>query len=156
MRKRLLGFSIVGVFNTMLNIIVFNVLIFVGVRVGLANLISICLSIVVAFILSSHIVFNDRTHNKLAKNRFLKFIFVNIFTLFVIHQAILLCLVYQLTAPGELVYKFSHHYFGDAISQSFIESNTAKALAVLGSMAVSYVLYDKFVFKDTLEEGPVL
>lgn len=148
LKKRLLNFGVIGVLNTILNVVVFNVLIFFGSEVGTANFISICVSIAVAYVLSSRFVFDDRTGRKLTRERFIKFIAVNVFTLFVIHQIVLLILAYKFRLPGEVMYQISSSLFGDTLSKPFIEANTAKALAVLASMLTSYVLYDRFVFKD--------
>lgn len=147
MKKRVINFGVVGIFNTILNVLVFNILIFLDMRIDLANFISVCLSIVVAYILSSRIVFSDRTNNELTRNRFAKFILVNIFTLFIIHQLILFFFAFYFTVPGWLLYQLLDGYLDGLLSQTIVEANTAKLFAVLGSMMTSYILYDKLVFK---------
>lgn len=148
MKRRLFSFGMVGVFNTLLNITLFNVLVIAGVDIGIANFISICVSIAIAFILSNHIVFSDRKGQDQTRSKFFKFIVVNIFTLFVVHQIVLLYFAYTFTLPGEMVYEFVTNWLDWDLSKVFIEANVSKAIAVLVSMAASYVLYDKFVFKN--------
>jgi putative flippase GtrA len=148
MKKRVISFGAVGIFNTLLNIIMFNIFVYIGFDVGLSNFISICISIAIAFVLASTFVFNDRTNSKPSKSQFFKFLAVNIFTLFIIHQIVLLYFAYVFTLPGTFVADVTLNYAGDIFSRQFIEANTAKALAVVASMVVSYVLYDKFVFKQ--------
>lgn len=148
MKKRIISFGAVGIFNTLFNILMFNIFVLVGIDVGLSNLISICISIIIAFVLASRFVFNDRTDKKPSKSQFVKFLAVNIFTLFIVHQLVLLYFAYIFTVPGTVAADFVLHYAGDMFTRQFIEANTAKALAVAASMVVSYVLYDKFVFKQ--------
>lgn len=151
MKKRFVSFGAVGIVNTGLNILVFNLLLLVGISVGWSNFFSLCISIVIAYVLSSYFVFGDRTNDEAKRTRFIKFILVNIFTLFVIHQVLLLFFVYIFPFPGDLAYQVVGYYLKDFASAAFIVINTAKVLAVGGSMVTNYILYDKFVFKSAPE-----
>jgi putative flippase GtrA len=153
MQKRLVRFAAVGVFNTLFNLLLFNVFIFAfGLHVTLSNIISILISIAISFILNVKLVFIKYDLRNL-HTTFVKFLAVTLVSQLVIQQLVLLFFLDVFQFPGHLVNDIARHLPGlQDLSRRFYELNTAKILAVGVSLIANFLAYERVVFSSKREE----
>ncbi len=149
--QRFTRFSLVGIFNTVFYIVLFNILVFdLGLSVGWANLLAVATSTCLSFVLNLRFVFALRQMDKL-HSRFGAFVTANFISQFIVQQTLVIVFSRWLRAPGLAV----HHLLGSlpwlkTFSQSAYVINTAVGLATAASLGISYFLYKKFVFKEEI------
>jgi putative flippase GtrA len=147
MHERIIKFILVGVFNTVSNLVLFNLFIFITHwSIGLANIIATTISICISFWLNAHFVFRH-INTPRAQHVFMLFLVTSIFSQFIVQQAALLFFLHIFTWPAHVAIqlaKFSP--LTSRLSDVFYRANIAKCLAVGISMAVNFILYDRIVF----------
>jgi len=144
--KKLSKFLGVGVFNTVFNVILFDILVFTfGMKSLLANFVSLVVSITISFFLNKNLVFENQGNNP--GGQYAAFI-IGTFVIQLITQHLALVLLGQhFTIIGVFFYNLLHG-LGIGLSKQFVVLNVAKAIGVAFSIALSYLYYDKFVFKN--------
>ncbi|HMH30897.1 MAG TPA: GtrA family protein [Methylomirabilota bacterium] len=146
--RRVVRFACVGVVNTLNDLILLNIFVFVfGLKLLVANLFSASISIVISYFLTHKIVF--KSEHKLSMKLFLKFITVTGLSILAVQTLV--------------IYGFEHtfttHYLenlsGITLSDSqikFLQINCAKIVAVACGMVWNFALYHLVVFRDPKEE----
>ncbi len=137
-------FATVGVFNTAVDFIVLNILVF-GFSLDklLANIISVSIAMIVSYALNYRIVFRntDAGHGK----KLVLFVAITVFGLFILQNLIIYLFVHTLTGPANLVSDILNTV-GINVSKDFILLNTAKVFATIATMIWNFTMYRKFVF----------
>ncbi len=148
--KKLVRFACVGIFNTLFDLTILNLLVFFAhVPTLIANLFSATISIVVSYFLNHHIVFR-RTEPHEIKS-FLKFFAVTGLSIVLVQDSIIFVVTHLLNHDSGLITSIDHTLGTTKLTQKFVNLNFAKMLAVLGGMVWNFVLYRLVVFKDTDE-----
>lgn len=115
-------FVIVGFLNTIFSYLVYAVLLSVGFKYQVANLIALLIGILFSFKTQGHLVFNNR-NNRLLGRFILSWVFIYLCVIFLIGRII---------------------DFG-------LDAYTAGALALPFSAVLSYVIQKYFVFKGSAQ-----
>ena len=151
MPKKFAKFAVVGVFNTLFSLLLFNVFIFtLGMGALSANYLATLITIVISFFLNAKFVFKKDNFDDL-HSAFAKFLAVTLITQLIIQQLALLFFLDVFKFPGHLAYSVGHAIPGlTSLSGLFFEANTAKILAVGVSLMANFIAYDKFVFAEKL------
>ncbi len=148
---KIIGFVGVGAFNTLFNVMVFDVLVFIiGIGNLVANFISLIISIAISYLLNKFIVFKD---DKKVTGKQLGSFMVGTFIIQLIaqHSSVWL-LGEKYTGMGVAFYKVLegiHIHLG----RHFVVLNTAKVLGVIFSIAISYLFYDRLIFKTSKQSS---
>ena len=142
-------FVVVGVFNTMFDLIMLNSLVGIAhLPLLLANTISVSIGITISYFLNRRFVFRvDSANDKVSLAQFLKFFAVTGLSVIVVQNSILYLFdVFVGTRDIGL-----HGLLGlvglSHLSNTFINLNTAKIIAVLTGMIWNFLLYNVVVFK---------
>lgn len=136
-----------GVFNTLLDFTILNILAFaLHVPVLLANTISVCVGVTVSYYLNHYFVF--RHHKAPSLQSFVKF-----FVITGLSAILLQNLIITITTP---LYLHIISGFAGVVNNSVlinyshqIATNLAKATAVIVGMFWNYFFYSKTVFNST-------
>ncbi len=154
--KQVGKFGIVGILNTLIDIIILNILIkislsleffFLGYKVVGANMISVSVAMVNSYILNKYWTFESKEKKNIAYEIF-KFLFVTVIGMFVIHQIAFNLFYTYWSGPADLVVGISHFIGLNRIfSDSFVVLNFAKVIAILFSLVWNFVGYKIWVFK---------
>lgn len=155
--KQVGKFGVVGVLNTLIDIVVLNVLVKIGFALEFyllgykllgANIISVTLAMINSYFLNKYWTFQAKEE----KNRtyeILKFVFITVIGMFVIHQIIFNLLYTYWIWPAGLAVKISQAIGLNRIfSDSFITLNFAKVIAILFSLVWNFIGYKLWVFKE--------
>lgn len=147
LQSRVIRFGLVGVFNTLSNLLLFNIFIFTfNFSVSVANITSLTISICISFALNMKFVFKRGDEQKLHLV-FVSFMLFSLFSQLIVQQLIVMLFVDVVTLPGDIVNAGLHYLpLLSQLSKRFYIVNTAKLLAVSVSLLVNYISYDKFVF----------
>jgi putative flippase GtrA len=142
--KKLSSFIGVGVFNTIFNVLLFDMLIFLFSIANLvANFVSLLISILISYFLNKILVFKDESQAN--TKQLLKF-FAGTFALQLVAQHLAVWLLGEkYTWIGRASYSLLNSA-GIHFSKEFVILNTAKGLGVIFSIALSYLFYDKLIF----------
>lgn len=138
-RVQQLKFVIVGVFNTVFDFAVFNILLNSGAGKIFANTISVSLAMVVSYFLNLRFVFKSQH----ARQKLLIFLAVTAFSLYVIQNL----LIYILATRYQQGVQNLVPDVG-LFSPEVMVNNLAKVMATGVSMVFNFVMYQRFVFKD--------
>lgn len=142
-------YFLVGVFNTLSNLVWFDLLLFVAhLPVWLANVLSLFISICLSFLLNHYWVF-QQAERGLSWRRFLAFLGVNLAVQIVAQQLVLSFFIDVWPAPGHLAYTVVHPVV-NGLSRHFMVVNTAKLLAVIVSLVTNYLLYSRLIFAESV------
>lgn len=148
--SRISRFALVGVFNTIFDFTVFNILLFgfdladSKKAVIVANTISATLAALVSFILNRSFVF--RSHDT-PHHYALYFVLITLSGLYLIQNLIIWVVLHSFSGVAQTVQDGLAAIGITSISAEFILVNTAKAIGTLGSMIWNYNMYKHFVFK---------
>lgn len=155
LKKQVGKFAIVGVINTLIDIIILNSFVFLGftatlIIVGqkflIANIISVAIAMINSFILNKQWTFKIEEGN--IYSQIIKFFIITIIGMFVIHQIIFNALYYGLPQISNLIILIVHFLKLNSIfSDSFIILNFAKIIAIIGSLIWNFIGYKLIVFK---------
>lgn len=148
MLHSLAKFGLVGILNTAVDFIIFNVL--TNKKIGLkkipANLISTTIAMLISFVLNRGFVFNATGGNIYIQSA--EFFAVTAFGLYVLQSLVIYFLLEIWEWPVELAWKIVqllklNKYMG----HEFVRKNAAKAAATLVSLTWNYLMFSFIVFK---------
>lgn len=141
-------FGLIGVLNTIIDFVIFNIL--TNKRLGwgkiYANLVSTTVAMIFSFTMNRGFVFQATSGNVYLQG--VEFFAVTMFGLYVLQNLAIYFLLHIWTWPVELawgVVKFLH--LNRWLSKDFTEKNAAKAAATLVSLTWNYLMFSFIVFK---------
>jgi putative flippase GtrA len=148
MFSSLAKFGLVGILNTAIDFIIFNVL--TNKKIGLkkipANLISTTIAMLVSFGLNRGFVFNATGGNIYIQSA--EFFAVTAFGLYVLQSLVIYFLLEIWEWPVEFAWKIVQLFKLDKfMSHEFVRKNAAKAAATLVSLTWNYLMFSFIVFK---------
>lgn len=148
MLHSLAKFGLVGILNTAIDFILFNVL--TNKKVGLkkipANLISTSVAMLVSFTLNRGFVFNATGGNIYLQSA--EFFAVTAFGLYVLQNIVIWFLLDVWEWPVNLAWKVVQLIKLDRfMGEEFVRKNAAKAAATLVSLTWNYLMFSFIVFK---------
>jgi putative flippase GtrA len=138
-------FGIVGVLNTTIDFVIYNLL---SSKVGLgliqSNIVSTTVAMTFSFWVNKKLVF--KKHDGTVVHQMVLFLAVTMFGLYVLQNATIIFLTdiwhYPMLVLLDVVHVLGIHGFDD-----FLVKNGAKAAATLVSLTWNYIMYKKVVFK---------
>jgi putative flippase GtrA len=138
-------FAVVGVLNTVIDIIFFNVFRrFKKFSATVASYISSTIAMVQSYLLNKYWTFQSTSSNGFEA---VKFFFSTIIGIYIIHNGIVWLLTTKVLWPGKLVLKIVRFFpFLKFMSDSFVTDNFAKVTAIAFSMVWNFLLYKFWVF----------
>ncbi len=148
MLHSLAKFGLVGILNTAIDFILFNVLTNkkIGLRKIPANLISTSVAMLVSFTLNRGFVFNATGGNIYLQSA--EFFAVTAFGLYVLQNIVIWLLLEKWEWPVEFVWKVVQLIKLDKyMGHEFVRKNAAKAAATLVSLTWNYLMFSFIVFK---------
>ncbi|MDD3480651.1 MAG: GtrA family protein [Patescibacteria group bacterium] len=142
-------FGIVGVSNTVIDLAVYNLLIFgFGMYEVSASVISVSLAIINSYIWNKRWTFQDRSRDDIPVE-FIKFVSFSLVGLG-IQAAVIWLLADKWLASGEFAYSIVDFIGLDAIfSSEFVIANWAKAWGIGLALIWNFVAYKNWTFKST-------
>jgi putative flippase GtrA len=152
LRYEKIRFLMTGFFNTGLDFLLLNVMVFLlGAYPLVANTITVLIGITISYVLNHRFVF--RNESKLSFRKYLTFLAVTGFSSLVIQNSI----IYGFEAAGAAGFLFSIPPVAFILENDALRLNVAKASAVLVGMVWNFTLYKFVVFKkhDMRPENPV-
>lgn len=149
MKAKITKFAAIGLFNTVVDFALFNVLAFVlGLPFLLANFLAVTVAVCVSFMLNSRFVFRALPLER-ARATFFGFVAATLFSQLVVQQSVLAIFTFYFITSGELMFGLSGGIgFLPFLSESFIVANSGKLLSVVMAAASNFLLYDKLVFNE--------
>ncbi len=155
LKKQVGKFAVVGVINTLVDIIILNGFVFLefvsvltiaGQKFLIANIISVAIATINSFILNKQWTFKSEGEN--IYRQIFQFLIITIIGMFVIHQIIFSALYYGLPSISNLIILIIHFLkLNNIFSDSFITLNFAKIIAIIGSLIWNFIGYKLIVFK---------
>ena len=139
-------FVIVGVINTFLDVILFNVFRrFKKVSATLASYISSSIAMINSYILNRYWTFGNSSNG--SGPEFIKFLFSTVIGMYIIHNGIVWLLTNKIFWPGKLILRGVRTIKKlKFLSDSFITDNFAKFCAIFFSLVWNFILYKFWVF----------
>jgi putative flippase GtrA len=146
--KRVGKFGAVGVMNTGLDFLLYNVLHFYfGLGLIASNIISTTCAMSFSFIMNKRVVFRHNQDRRTSHQAMI-FLAATAFGLYVLQTGIIAVLTSVWTEPMQLLVMIVHTLgLREHLSETFIVNNGAKALGTLVSMTWNYIIYKKVVFR---------
>ncbi len=149
---KLLRFACVGVFNTLFDLTILNVLVFAGhLPTLVANLISASISISVSYFLNHHIVFRSDENHTFA--RFAKFFAVTGIGILAIQTSVIYLVTHLLSHQEALVHDILSTLHITRLSVKAFDLNVAKLCAVAIALIWNFLIYHFVIFKQPGEES---
>jgi putative flippase GtrA len=143
--KRVGKFGIVGVLNTLLDFLIYNVLSSeFGLGLIQANIISTTVAMISSFFANKKLVF--RAHHGSVAKQAIMFYAVTAFGLYIIQNGVIHLLTDAWLWPTQMGL-MAFHLLGINGHDAFLVKNGAKAVATLASMIWNYTMYRKLVFR---------
>lgn len=147
--RRVGRFGIVGILNTLIDFVLFNI--FSSSRVGYtliqANLISTTCAMIFSYVANRSFVF--RTKGRATWKQAVIFFAVTAFGLYVLQNETINLLTKWWVSPLHLAASIVHLIgLSKIFSDGFVIKNGAKAVATLVSLTWNYFTYKKWVFKE--------
>jgi putative flippase GtrA len=138
-------FGLVGILNTLLDIVLVNVLTqLAGMDLVLAGIISGTVAMINSFIFNQRFTFKVK---KVSPVQTLYFFAITMFGLYVIRPLILQLFTKQWLTPGEFVYSVTSS-LSLPFSRSFDINNFALGMAILVVLVYNFLMYRRFVFTE--------
>ena len=131
--KRFSKFGIVGILNTIIDIAIFNIFVFIGLHPGISNIISTFVAMINSYIFNKKWTFKEREGHSIKKEIFL---FFSLTSLGILINTLLVTGFYELILLIDL-----------SINQQII-ANIAKILAGCLTLIYNFFVYNKIVFKN--------
>jgi putative flippase GtrA len=144
--KRVGKFGLVGILNTLIDFVIFNLLSGPPVGLGLiqSNIISTTVAMMFSFITNKKLVFQK--HDGSAVKQALMFYAVTAFGLYILQTGTIHILTEVWTWPTQLAVSFANAV-GFSGHDQFVAKNFAKAAGTVFSLSWNYIMYKKVVFK---------
>jgi putative flippase GtrA len=147
--KRVVRFMVVGIFNTLLDFLLFNIFLIISgnaeskLVVVICNTISATMVAILSFFLNRRYVFqSEHTPNHYT----VYFVAITLGGLYLVQNTLIYVALHAFSgAANSLSLTLSN--LGLPFSQRFILVNAAKAIGTLGSMTWNYLWYKHVVFK---------
>ena len=147
---KLTRFGTVGIFNTLLDLAILNILVLLlGAPIVLANLVSATISMTISYFLNHHFVFRSRDKHSIKK--FLHFFTVTGVGILGIQSLVIYLVTHFLKHHPEQVQATINTLHLNITAQAF-ELNLAKILAVLIAMIWNFTIYHFVIFKKSEDE----
>jgi len=148
---RLTRFAAIGVFNTLFDLTILNVLVFVGhVPYVAANLVSASISMSVSYFLNHHLVFRSKEQHSLT--RFAHFFVVTGLGILGIQSLVIYGVTHLLAPHHASIASLIHTLHLSRLSVRAFELNIAKIAAVLTAMTWNFTIYHFVIFKKPNEQ----
>ncbi len=149
-RKRLAkqvgSFGIVGIFNTLLDFGIFNMLQYALHFAPVpANVVSTTIAQIISFGLNRKFVFAGAKTKHGHASTVVRFIVITAIGLYVVQNLVLSFFAHVFTLPGDIAYSLAQS-LGINVTADFVINNVAKLIATVFSAAWNFVLYKKIVF----------
>jgi putative flippase GtrA len=143
-------FAIIGVFNTLFDFAILNLLVFAfGLNNIVANTISVTLAMAVSYVLNYHVVFRQKTANH--AKRVLLFLLVTAFGLWILQNGVIYIFVHWFTWPASVA-KSTFDLVGlHSFTKDFAILNTAKVFGTVVSLLWNFFMYKRLVFTDNVK-----
>ena len=148
-------FAIVGVINTLVDVVILNILVSFGItavfmilgqKFLVANVISVAVAIINSFILNKFWTFQASGENFYIQ--IIKFLVITIIGMFVLHQLVFNSLYYGLPFISGFAVSITHFLrLSSIFSDQFVALNFAKAIAIVVSLVWNFIGYKFIVFK---------
>jgi len=136
-------FGIVGILNTLVDIVLYNILFAVfAVPSATAGIISGTLAMINSFIFNQRFTFRTQ---KVDTKHIVYFFFITGFGIYVIRPVILSFLTKTWLWPSQIVYDVTSA-LRLPLSAEFDRNNFALAVAIVLVLGYNYIMYKKFVF----------
>jgi len=149
-------FGLVGLLNTLIDIFLLNILIKLGLglefplfgyKVVGANIVSVTVAMTNSYFLNKYWTFEAKKSQDQVRE-VLRFIFITVIGMFLLHQIVFNSLLTYWTKPAHLMVDLSHFLgLGRIFSDSFIILNFAKLSALVVSLVWNFIGYRLWVFK---------
>ncbi len=137
-------FGIVGVLNTFIDFVIYNVLSSaVGLTLVQSNIISTSIAMVFSFLANKHVVFKSDKGSSVKQA--VLFFAVTAFGLYILQTGTIKLLTDVWLLPVTLGLALSH-LLGITGHDQFLAKNAAKAIATVVSLTWNYIMYKKVVF----------
>ncbi|HEX3082056.1 MAG TPA: GtrA family protein [Candidatus Saccharimonadia bacterium] len=136
-------FGVVGIINTLIDFVGYNIFSGAGLSLVQANLLSTSIAMGFSFAANKKVVF-QKHHGSVARQAAL-FIVITAFGLYILQTGTIKLLTDVWLAPLAFVLGVAHA-FGISGHDQFIIKNGAKALGSVISLTWNYVMYKKVVF----------
>lgn len=147
-------FAAVGVINTLIDYVILNALVFLGLTAAItilgqeflmANIISVFVAMVNSFILNKQWTFKSAVEGINLFWEIVKFLVITIIGMFIVHQIVFNVFYYNFPS---LFSSVSHFLNLDKIlSDKFVILNGAKSIAIIISLIWNFIGYKFIVFK---------
>lgn len=142
LRYEKVRFLMTGFFNTGLDFVLLNILVFLlGAYPLIANTITVLIGITISYILNHHFVFRNKS--KLSFRKYAAFLAVTGFSSLVIQNTI----IYSFELAGASGFLFSIPPVELVLGNEALRLNVAKACAVLVGMVWNFTLYKFVIFR---------
>lgn len=146
--KRIGKFGVVGVLNTLIDFIIYNLL---SSKTTLtliqSNLISTSVAMTFSFWANRKLVFESRKGSPIKEA--VIFLAVTAFGLYILQNGIIHLLTVNWTGPVHLAIRVVHGLgLSSKLSDSFVIKNSAKLAGIVVSMTWNYLTYRKWVFPE--------
>lgn len=143
-------FIVVGIFNTLFDFAVLNLLVFAfDVNKIIANTVSVTLAMIVSYMLNYHVVFRQKSANHTKK--IILFFAITGFGMWILQNLVIYIFVHWFIQPGALVKNIFDFIGLDGLTKDFAILNTAKVLGTVVTLLWNFFMYKRFVFTDTPE-----
>jgi putative flippase GtrA len=142
-------FAVVGVVNTLLDMLGFNLLRkFTKLKTVAASYISSTIAMVNSYILNKYWTFESANSGVSAAGEAAKFFGSTIIGIYVIHNGLVWILSEKFTFFSKLAYSITSRLpILNKLSQKFVYDNVAKVAGIAGSLVWNFLLYKFWVFK---------
>ena len=154
--KQIGKFAIVGVLNTLIDLLVLNLLVKVthfdnqififGFPLLMANIVSVTIAMVNSYFWNKYWTFKSKEKKDLVQE-IIKFFFITIIGMYIINQFVFNLLYSFWLWPGNIAINLVH-LVGIKNLDNFISLNFAKGLAILASLVWNFIFYKIWVFKE--------
>ncbi|MCC7288876.1 GtrA family protein [bacterium] len=136
-------FGLVGILNTLVDIVLYNVLIMLFlIPAGAAGVVSGTVAMVNSFIFNQRFTFRVQ---KVSRARIITFFAITGFGIYVIRPIVLTFFTKTWLWPSQIVYDVTS-FLRLPFSAEFDRDNFALAVAILLVLTYNYITYKKFVF----------
>jgi len=149
-------FGAVGIVSTFIDFLILNVLVGMGISLGFlifgykmigANIIAVSVAMINSYFLNKYWTFESKEKKNIGYE-ILKFVFITVIGMLVIHQIAFNFFYTYWLEPVNLAINISKTIgLAKIFSDSFITLNFAKAIAILFSLTWNFIGYKIWVFK---------
>lgn len=145
--RRVGKFGAVGVINTLIDFVLYNVIHFVlGLGLIPANIISTTTAMLFSFVMNKQVVFKKKDGSVIGQA--IVFFAITAFGLYVLQNSIIHFLTDVWVTPMQLLVRVVRVIGLDTLlTDAFVVNNGAKVIATVVSLLWNYVMYKKVVFK---------